>query len=150
MWRMQDGDRVLTDAEWALFATGLDLLRDSIEADIGAGTDDVDTGIPVFDRLTPEQKQALLADNAHVRRCASWASPEEVPPEHRDPQDFERLAVIEPAGHGPAGDGDPDQLAVLGSAEGELAADRGQVVPVVLGDKLVGFSKVKWDCIGSA
>ena len=31
------------------------------------------------------------------------------------------------------------------SADGELAAHRGQVVPVVLGDELVGFSQVKWD-----
>ena len=31
------------------------------------------------------------------------------------------------------------------SAKGKLAADRGQVVPVVLGDELVGFSQVKRD-----
>src|SRR5581483_305273 len=68
MWRMQDANRVLTEAEWALFRTGLDLLRDSIEEDIRAETDDADTGIPVFDRLTPEQKLALLADTAHALR----------------------------------------------------------------------------------
>src|SRR5262249_53337140 len=44
----------------------LDLLRDSIEEDIRAETDDADTGIPVFDRLTPEQKLALLADTARA------------------------------------------------------------------------------------
>src|SRR2546421_12228049 len=68
MWRMQDANRVLTEAEWALFRTGLDLLRDSIEEDIRAETDDADTGIPVFDRLTPEQKLALLAETAHALR----------------------------------------------------------------------------------
>jgi hypothetical protein len=54
MWRTPDGNRVLTEAEWRLFRAGLDLLRDSIEEDIRAETDDVDTGIRVFDRLTAE------------------------------------------------------------------------------------------------
>src|SRR4051812_10684455 len=72
---MQDADRVLTDAEWALFRTGLDLLRDSIEEDIRAETDDTDTGIPVFDRLTPEQKLALLADTAHALRDLTIPTP---------------------------------------------------------------------------
>jgi len=62
-----------------------------------------------------------------------------------DPQDFQRLAVVQPPGHGPPGDGHADQFPVLGSAEGELAPRRGQVVPVVLGDELVGFFQVKWD-----
>ena len=66
MWRMQDGNRVLTEAEWTLFQAGLGLLRDSIEEDIRAGTNDAETGVPVFDRLTPEQKLALLADTAHA------------------------------------------------------------------------------------
>jgi hypothetical protein len=63
---MQDGNRVLTETEWKLFRTGLDLLRDSIEEDIRTGTDEAETGIPVFDRLTPEQKLALLADTAQA------------------------------------------------------------------------------------
>jgi len=65
---MQDADRVLTEAEWELFRTGLDLLRDSIEEDIRAETDDADTGIPVFDRLTPEQKLTLLSDTTRALR----------------------------------------------------------------------------------
>jgi hypothetical protein len=60
------------------------------------------------------------------------------------------LALAAGAGNGlqpwpSAGDGDPDELAVLGSAEGELAAGRGQAVPMVQGDELVRFSQVKWD-----
>lgn len=61
MWRMHTGDRVLTEAEWAVFAAGLDLLWDEVEQDISDGTDDSDTGVGAFDRLTPEQKLALLA-----------------------------------------------------------------------------------------
>src|SRR5262245_951828 len=75
MWRMQDGDRVLTDAEWEVFCTGLDLLRDSIEADISAEEDDTDTGIPAFDRLTAEQKLALLADVAVAVRSLEIPTP---------------------------------------------------------------------------
>jgi hypothetical protein len=49
------------------------------------------------------------------------------------PKDFEGQAIIEAAGNGPSGDGDPDELAgVVGSAHGELAADSRQQVPVML------------------
>src|SRR5262245_35118370 len=68
MWRMQDDNRVLTEEEWALFAAGLDLLRDFIEEDISATTDDAETGVAVFDRLTPEQKLSLLAAVAGALR----------------------------------------------------------------------------------
>lgn len=68
MWRMQDDNRVLTEDEWALFSTGLDLLRDAVEEDIRSQTDDSSTGVPVFDRLTPEQKLALVADTARALR----------------------------------------------------------------------------------
>src|SRR5690349_14139369 len=68
MWRMQDANRVLTEAEWALFQSGLDMLRESIEEALQTGTDDADTGIAAFDRLTPEQKLALLADTALALR----------------------------------------------------------------------------------
>ena len=62
-------------AEWALFAAGLDLLRDFIEEDIRAETDDAETGIPVFDRLTPEQKLALLAETARALRDPTTPTP---------------------------------------------------------------------------
>jgi hypothetical protein len=64
MWRMHDGDRVFSDPEWAVFRTGLDLLRAQVEQDIDNRTDFATVGIAVFDRLTPEQKLALLAEVA--------------------------------------------------------------------------------------
>src|SRR5690348_16992754 len=75
MWRTQDGDRALTEAEWALFSVGLDLLRASVEEDISAETNHADTGIAVFDRLTPEQKLALLADAALALRDPAIPTP---------------------------------------------------------------------------
>lgn len=75
MWRMQDGNRVLTEAEWRLFSTGLALLRDSIEDDIRSETDNAETGIAVFDRLTLEQKLALLADTAQALRDTATPIP---------------------------------------------------------------------------
>ena len=68
MWRMRDGDRVLTEVEWEVFATGLDMLRSQVEADISAGSDDTDTGVRAFDRLTAEQKLGLLAAVARAVR----------------------------------------------------------------------------------
>lgn len=64
MWRMQDGDRVLTEAEWRVFCTGLDLLRDFVEQDISSEEDNECAGVAVFDRLTSEQKLVLLAEVA--------------------------------------------------------------------------------------
>lgn len=60
-------------------------------------------------------------------------------------EDFEGFPVIEPAGHWSASDGDPDKFPIMGCTEGELAANRGQVVAVVLGHELVGFSQVDWN-----
>lgn len=68
MWRMQDDNRVLTEPEWALFSTGLEELRFTIEEDIRSQTDDTETGVPVFDRLTPEQKLALMAETTQALR----------------------------------------------------------------------------------
>jgi hypothetical protein len=71
---MHDGNRVLTEAEWRVFSAGLDQLRDYFELDLSAEEDDADTGIyadtgiRVFDRLTAEQKLALLADVASALR----------------------------------------------------------------------------------
>jgi hypothetical protein len=72
---MQDGDRALTEAEWGLFRAGVELLREAVEEDIQAGTDDADTGVAVFDRLTPEQKLALLADTALALRDPATPTP---------------------------------------------------------------------------
>lgn len=68
MWRMQDGNRVFTDAEWETFAVGLDPIRFEIESDIQSASDETEVGIQVFDRLTAEQKLALLADVALALR----------------------------------------------------------------------------------
>jgi hypothetical protein len=64
MWRMQSGNRVLSAAEWECFCTGLGFVRDMIEEDLVCDTNDAETGVAVFDRLSPEQKLALLADVA--------------------------------------------------------------------------------------
>lgn len=75
MWRMQDNDRVLSNPEWALFKIGLKLLWDMIEEDIREEVNNVDTGIPVFDVLTPEQKLALIANIADALRNSEIPSP---------------------------------------------------------------------------
>lgn len=76
MWRMNTGgDRVFTDTEWAVFAAGLDLLRDWIESDIKYQSDDSATGIKAFDCLTPEQKLALLADVSTALRDPAVPTP---------------------------------------------------------------------------
>jgi hypothetical protein len=77
MWRTSCGNRVLTDPEWELYATGLDRLRDEAESDLAVGADDVETGVAAFDRLTAGQKLALLADTARVLR-----DPAVPPPRH--------------------------------------------------------------------
>jgi len=77
MWWTENGDRVLTDAEWDVFNTGLDLLRDFVEADLGSGDDDMAlSGLRAFDDLTSEQKLGLLADVAEALRYPSVPSPE--------------------------------------------------------------------------
>jgi hypothetical protein len=76
MWWTEEGDRVLTDAEWDVFNTGLDSLRDLVESDIGSGENDLAmVGIRAFDDLTAEQKLALLADVAEALRNPSVPSP---------------------------------------------------------------------------
>ena len=79
MWRTEDGDRVLTEAEWKLFATGLDLLLHWIDSDIssGSGSDSAiaQVGMKAFDLLTPEQKYALLADVALALRDEATPAP---------------------------------------------------------------------------
>lgn len=62
MWRASSGTRVLTYSEWALFEIGLDELRMMVEDDISYETDDTETGVTAFDRLTPEQKLCQLAE----------------------------------------------------------------------------------------
>jgi hypothetical protein len=76
MWRMHDGNRVLRDAEWELFAAGLEILRDLVEGDISGATNHTQTGVGVFDALTAEQKLALLADVASALRDPAVPMPQ--------------------------------------------------------------------------
>lgn len=75
MWRASSGTRVLTESEWALFEIGLDELRMMIEEDISYETDDTDTGVSVFDRLTPEQKLCQLAEVGLAFRDETFPEP---------------------------------------------------------------------------
>jgi hypothetical protein len=75
MWRMPDGDRVLTEAEWVLFCAGLEPLLYALEEDMSAQTDNAQAGVPVFDRLTPEQKLAVLAEAAQALRDPAVPTP---------------------------------------------------------------------------
>src|SRR5438128_2136788 len=59
IWRMTDGDRVVSDSEWVLFTAGLAVLLDLIDDDLDTGDNDTCTGISSFENLTPEQKLAL-------------------------------------------------------------------------------------------
>ena len=75
MWRMQDGDRVLTEPEWVVFSTGLDLLRDFVEQDIAAEEDNDCAGAAVFNLLTSERKLVLLAEVASALRDPAAPTP---------------------------------------------------------------------------
>jgi hypothetical protein len=75
MWRMPGGDRILTEPEWEVFSTGLDVIRDFVEQDIAAQEDIICTGVCVFDRLTAEQKLAMLAEVASALRDPAIPSP---------------------------------------------------------------------------
>jgi hypothetical protein len=66
MWHMEAGDRAMTTAEWELFRVGLAELVGALEEDLVYGTNETETGVTAFDRLTIEQKLALLADVAQA------------------------------------------------------------------------------------
>ena len=70
MWHMEAGDRAMTEAEWGVFRLGLAELVAHIEGDLIDETDSAQTGVKVFDRLTVEQKLALLADVADAMHNA--------------------------------------------------------------------------------
>jgi hypothetical protein len=63
---MEAGDRAMTAAEWGIFQLGLAELVAHIEDDLAYENDAAQTGVKVFDRLTVEQKIALLADVAEA------------------------------------------------------------------------------------
>ena len=76
MWWTEEGDRVLTDEEWAVFNTGLDLLRDLVESDIQSNTGIAQADFQAFDDLTAEQKLVLLADVAEALRSPLIPAPD--------------------------------------------------------------------------
>lgn len=76
MWRTPEGDRVLTEAEWALFRVGLGALWDFIEDDRDENAGLSETGIRVFDVLPSEQKIALLADVGQALRDPAIPTPQ--------------------------------------------------------------------------
>jgi hypothetical protein len=75
MWRMSDGNRVLTETEWAVFGLGLDRLWDFIEDERKGEVGLSETGVRVFDDLQGEQKLALLADVAVALRDRAVPAP---------------------------------------------------------------------------
>ena len=67
MWHTPNGERTLTEAEWALFRVGVERLFDFIsDEDTPLGLSGTD--VQVFDELQPEQRLALLADVAGALR----------------------------------------------------------------------------------
>src|SRR5439155_15386917 len=75
MWRTPEGDRVLTEAEWALFRAGLGVLWDFIEDESKGSPGSSDIGVRVLDVLTSEQKIALLADVGQALRDPGIPAP---------------------------------------------------------------------------
>jgi hypothetical protein len=75
MWRTPDGNRALTEAEWAVFRLGLDYLWGFIEDELKGEAGLSETGVGVFDDLQPEQKLALLADVAQALRDPALPAP---------------------------------------------------------------------------
>jgi hypothetical protein len=75
MWRMETGDRVLTELEWNLFRVGLETLWDYIADDSDEDLGLSETGVRVFDVLQTEQKLALLADIAQALRDPAMPMP---------------------------------------------------------------------------
>jgi hypothetical protein len=62
MWHTQEGDRVLKGAEAHLFATGVWVIMQGIEAMADEPDDEGDSGVDAFDRLSRMQRLAMLRD----------------------------------------------------------------------------------------
>jgi hypothetical protein len=62
MWRTSRGTRTLKGAEWELFREGLGLLWDDAEERIEDASGSLyPTGIPIYERLQPSERLAMLA-----------------------------------------------------------------------------------------
>ncbi len=60
-WRTSQGERILAGAEATLFRTAVLSLASITDNDVRSGDEPWDFGVPVFDRLTPEPRLAMLA-----------------------------------------------------------------------------------------
>ena len=77
MWRTPLGERALKGAERALFREVLGMLWDQVELAIDTGELDLcETGVGSFDRLTPNQKLAMLALIGQAMRSEDVPAPE--------------------------------------------------------------------------
>ncbi len=80
MWRTGAGERVLTEAEWAVFANGLFWLCEAIDPDLSDDREpgvvaNRETGVGTFDRLALGQQLVLLAEVASALRDPSMPLP---------------------------------------------------------------------------
>lgn len=76
MWRTPEGDRILGNAEWALFAMGMALLAEQIHIEGGKGSREPEAEDTFFDRLTPEQKLCEVHAAARALRLPELETPE--------------------------------------------------------------------------
>lgn len=76
MWRTPEGDRILGEAEWTLFAMGVALLTERIHAEgVAGGRERLDEDT-FFDRLTAEQKLCELHATARALRLPELETPD--------------------------------------------------------------------------
>jgi hypothetical protein len=77
MWKTPLGERALEGAEWALFREALGMLWDLVEMEFDTGEKELSAmGVGSFDRLTPNQKLAMLALVGRALRSVDVPAPE--------------------------------------------------------------------------
>lgn len=76
MWRLQGGDRCLSEVEWALIAEGAHWVVDSIRDEMDEGFDPIRTTGGYFSRLPAGQRLAVVLDTLSALR-----DPKSKPPE---------------------------------------------------------------------
>lgn len=76
MWRLQGGDRCLTEAEWFLVAEGARWVVDSIRDEMDEGFDPIRTTGGYFHRLPAGQRLAVVLDTLSALRDPNSKPPE--------------------------------------------------------------------------
>lgn len=76
MWRTPLGDRVLGEAEWAIFAIGIALVAEQIEVEGHAGGHSPQPEDTFFDRLSAEQKLCEVHAASRALRLPDIEAPE--------------------------------------------------------------------------